>query len=130
MAKRCLLFRCVVTCLVCFWVYLFWFVFGWLAGVCFLYLSFLMVLWFVFWVFGKVAIVLTCCFFFPSFWGMVCSCLFGFGRFRLRWGRAPPHLTLPFFGVFVFLVFVFLVCWLCFCCFCFVFVLLLECVWC
>ena len=40
MAKRCFLFRCFASCLVCF---------GWLAGVClFLHFEVLMVLWFVF----------------------------------------------------------------------------------
>ena len=54
--------------------------------------------------------------------GVSYSCLFGLGRFSVTWGqRAPPHLTLPFFGVCVFFVFVFIL----FCfyfdgCFCFV----------
>ena len=87
----------------------------------FVFFEVLVLLWFVFGVFGIVPGVLKM-FVFPSFWGfsgVASSCLF---------------LGLEGLGVFVFLC-VSCVCFWCLCCFCFcfvcfVFVLLLDCFWC
>ena len=46
---------------------------------------------------------------FGGFLGILYSCLFGFGRFSVRWGPKGPTSPNPsLFGVYVFLVFVFL----------------------
>ena len=89
-----------------------------MAKWCFLGLFFfevLMLLWFVFGVFGIVPEVLKMLVF-PRFWGLLWGGLFLF------------ILGLEGLGVFVFLVFVFVfLCCFCFCFVCFVFVLLLDC---
>ena len=85
-----------------------------------------MVLWFVLCVFGKVAnvskmCVCVCVFFFG---GVAYSCLFGFGRFRVRWGAKGPtssnHCFLWCFCfscvLVVFLLFLLCFVWECFWC--------------
>ena len=85
-------------------------------GVCFF--EVLILLWFVFGVFGIVPEVLNMLVF-PSFLGLLWDGIFFF------------ILGLEGLGVFVFLVFVFVfLCCFCFCFVCFVSVLLLDCFWC
>ena len=123
--KKVFLFRCFVTFLVCG---------GWLCGFLFGLLEVLMVLWFVVCVFGKVENVLNMLFsaIMFAFVGVFYSCLFGFGRFSVRWG--PKGLTSPnlsffwclcvscfrfsfvFFCFFFFILFLFMLFWGCFGC--------------
>ena len=121
-------FRCLVSCLVCG---------GWLCGVCF----------FLFWGFLFLCVWCSCrcvknaCFSAPmlGFVGVSYSCLFGFGRFGVRWGRLGPTspnpscfwclwgLFLCFIGVFLVLFSLSICClflfiFVCFCFFLLVFV--------
>ena len=96
----------------------------WCLFVCFCSLRFFWFCALFFCVFGKVANMLNMLVFFfcfGVFWGVFYYCLFGVGRFRVRWGPKGPTSPNPsFFGVCVFLVVVFLL-FSFICCFCVVF---------
>ena len=87
----------------------------------FVFCEVLVLLWFVFGVFGIVPGVLKMLIFsqfFGRFWGGFFLCIFGVGRFRC------------FCGSCVSCVCFWCLCCFCFCFVCFVFVLLLDCFWC